>query len=425
MSTTATTPSTPSTASPAAEPFRAGRLTPDHESTVRDTLPLVGAHINEITPNFYARMFEEHPELLRDTFNRGNQRAGDQQKALAASVATFASMLVDPSAPDPVAMLSRIAHKHVSLGITADQYQIVHDHLFAAIVEVLGDAVTPPVAEAWDEVYWLMAQVLIDAETGMYRSAGVAPGDVFRDAVLTGRRALSATVTELTFAAADAATDFAEARPGQYVSVGVVMADGARQLRQYSLVAWDDDGFSIAVQRDGEVSTALVDDLAVGDRVDATLPAGDLVLHRDVLAGAAPVVLVSSGIGSTPMTGMLSVLAAADTRPTVTVLHADGDAASHAQRGATEGYVEALRAAGATVHVRTAYRADGARIDLPTLAGEGVLPGGAHWYLCGGNSFLQDVRTQLEDMADDMAGSLAPAGVNVELFSPNDWLLGG
>lgn len=416
MSTTA------STASPAPDLFLAGRLTPEHESTVKATLPLVGAHINEITPNFYARMFEEHPELLRDTFNRGNQRAGDQQKALAASVATFASMLVDPSAPDPVAMLSRIAHKHVSLGITADQYQIVHDHLFAAIVEVLGDAVTPPVAEAWDEVYWLMAQVLIDAEIGMYRSAGVTPGDVFRDAVLTGRRALSAAVTELTFAAA---ADFADARPGQYVSIGVVMADGARQLRQYSLVAWDSRGFSIAVQRDGEVSTALVDDLAVGDRVDATLPAGDLVLHRDVLAGAAPVVLVGSGIGSTPMTGMLSVLAAADTRPTVTVLHADEDAASHAQREVTEGYVEALRAAGATVHVRTAYRADGARIDLPTLAGEGVLPGGAHWYLCGGNGFLQDVRVQLEDMAEDMAGSLAPAGVNVELFSPNDWLLGG
>ncbi|MGP9724886.1 globin domain-containing protein [Corynebacterium sp. AOP40-9SA-29] len=414
MSTTATTAPT------APDLFRAGHLTPEHESTVKATLPLVGAHINEITPNFYARMFEEHPELLRDTFNRGNQRAGDQQKALAASVATFASMLVDPSAPDPVAMLSRIAHKHVSLGITADQYQIVHDHLFAAIVEVLGDAVTPPVAEAWDEVYWLMAQVLIDAETGMYQSAGVAPGDVFRDAVLTERRALSATVTELTFVAA---TDFADARPGQYVSIGVVMADGARQLRQYSLVAWDAEGFRIAVQRDGEVSTALVDGIAVGDRVDATLPAGDLVLHRDVLTGAAPVVLVSSGIGSTPMTGMLSVLAArpaAGAPATVTVLHADEDATSHAQREVTEGYVEALRAAGATVHVQTAYRADGARIDLPTLADEGVLPSGAHWYLCGGNGFLQDIRAQLENMAE----SLAPAGVNVELFSPNDWLLG-
>jgi len=47
------------------------------------------------------------------------------------------------SGPDPKAVLTRIAHKHASLGITEDQYPIVHEHLLAAIVEVLGDAVTP------------------------------------------------------------------------------------------------------------------------------------------------------------------------------------------------------------------------------------------------------------------------------------------
>lgn len=399
---------------------RSRRLTPEHEATVKATLPVIGAHINEITPIFYSRMFAAHPELIRDTFNRGNQRSGGQQKALAASVATFASMLVDPSAPDPVAMLSRIAHKHVSLGITADQYQIVHDHLFAAIVEVLGDAITADVAEAWDEVYWLMADVLVGTESGMYREAGVEPGDVFRDAVLAGRRDLSDTVTEFTFTAPE---EFAHARAGQYVSIGVVLPDGARQLRQYSLVDWGVDGFTIAVQRDGEVSAALLDGLSVGDRVDATLPAGDLVLDDRVLAGTVPVVLVSSGIGSTPMTGMLSSLAAADSAPTVTVIHADEDVASYAQREVTDSYVAALREAGATVHVVTSYRADDDSVDLAALAarpGESVLPAGASWYLCGGTGFLQSIRSQLEGESE----VLRPAAVNVELFSPNDWLLG-
>ncbi|MEY8565841.1 globin domain-containing protein [Corynebacteriaceae bacterium 7-707] len=396
---------------------RSRRLTPGHEATVVATLPVIGAHINEITPVFYNRMFAAHPELIRDTFNRGNQRSGGQQKALAASVATFATMLVDPDAPDPVAMLSRIAHKHVSLGITADQYQIVHDHLFAAIVEVLGDAVTPDVAEAWDEVYWLMAEVLIDAESGLYGAAGVEPGDVFRDAVLAARRDLSDTVTEFTFTAPD---EFAGARAGQYVSVGVVLPDGARQLRQYSLVGWDAQGFTIAVQRDGEVSAALLDGLTVGDRVDATLPAGDLVLEDAVTSGDVPVVLVSSGIGSTPMTGMLSALVAAGTAPAVTVLHADDDEASYAQREVTAAAVAALRDAGATVQVVECYRDNGDTVDLASLAARSVVPAEAVWYLCGGTAFLQDVRSQLESET----AVLRPAAVHVELFGPNDWLLG-
>ena len=59
------------------------RLAPEHEKVVQDTLPIIGAHIHEIAPAFYKRMFTVHPELLSDTFNRGNQRSGEQQKALA------------------------------------------------------------------------------------------------------------------------------------------------------------------------------------------------------------------------------------------------------------------------------------------------------------------------------------------------------
>ena len=138
------------------------RLAPDLEQIVRDTLPLVGARIDEIAPCFYRRMFTARPELLRNTFNRGNQAQGAQQKALAASVATYATLLVDPDAPSPRELLSRIGHKHVSLGITEDQYDIVHEHLMAAIVEVLGeDVVTAEIAAAWDAVYWHLARTRI------------------------------------------------------------------------------------------------------------------------------------------------------------------------------------------------------------------------------------------------------------------------
>lgn len=371
-------------------------LSEKHAEVVRATLPVIGAHINEITPVFYKKMFTAHPELISDTFNRGNQKQGEQQKALAASITVFASMLVDPNAPDPVEMLSRIGHKHVSLGIVEDQYPIVHEHLFAAIVEVLGDAVTAEVAEAWDAVYWLMADVLIQYEKDLYESDNVAHGDVFRKAVIAAREDLNDKVTLYTLRG----EGLVAGRPGQYTSIGVHLDDGARQLRQYSLVKADPGEWQIAVERDGEVSSFLRDRLDVGSEVDATLPAGELVLDDS----DAPVVLISSGIGSTPMVGMLS---AVDPNRSVTVLHADESEETYAQKAQTETLVAQLPNA----TYKAFYRSKGERLDV-----HGLIPEGAQVYLCGGTAFLQDVRDQLE--------SEKPAAVHYELFSPNDWLIG-
>src|ERR1700712_3191702 len=142
---------------------------------IEATLPVVGDHIDEIARRFYAHLFAERPELLDGVFNRGNQAEGSQQKALAGSVAVFASAMVHHPERLPEHLLSRIAHKHASLGLRPEQYQVVHDHLFWAIADVLGDAVTPEVAAAWDEVYWLMAWALVHMERGLYSARGVRP----------------------------------------------------------------------------------------------------------------------------------------------------------------------------------------------------------------------------------------------------------
>lgn len=378
------------------------QLTPEHEETIKATLPLVGGNIATIAQTFYRTMFAKHPELLAHTFNRGNQKSGEQQKALAASVVTFASMLVDPTAPDPVDLLARIGHKHVSLGITPDQYQIVHDNLFAAIVEVLGaDVVTAEVAEAWDEVYWTMAEILISFEEALYASDGVAPGDVFRDVTVTAKEELSPTVTSYTLRG-----NLTEHRPGQYTSIGVVLDDGARQLRQYSIIGGTATEYTIAVETEGEVSTFLRERIEVGDTIQATLAAGDLVLEDS----DTPVVLISSGIGSTPMVGMLAHLAETGSdRPTL-YLHADASEQEDAQRAQALALLNKLPRAEAEI----AYRAEGERVDVDThdLAGADV-------YLCGGNDFLQAVRGDLLELPADKA----PKSVRFELFSPNDWLL--
>ncbi|MEV7026367.1 globin domain-containing protein, partial [Kitasatospora sp. NPDC093558] len=151
-------------------------LSAKNAEVIEATLPVVGAAIGDITPRFYDRLFAAHPELLRDLFNRGNQANGTQRQALAGSIAAFASALVAHPDRRPDAMLARIAHKHVSVGIADDQYKIVHEHLFAAIVDVLGEAVTPEVAAAWDEVYWLMANALVAIEGRLRAGAAGADG---------------------------------------------------------------------------------------------------------------------------------------------------------------------------------------------------------------------------------------------------------
>ncbi|MGO4750759.1 globin domain-containing protein, partial [Streptomyces sp. 2MCAF27] len=201
---------------------------------VRATLPAVGASLNTITERFYQRMFEECPELLRHLFNRANQVNGAQREALAGSVAAFATLLVERPDVRPDAILSRIAHKHVSLGITADKYTLVGRHLLAAIAEVLGDAVTIQVAAAWDEVYWLMANSLIAMEARLYAQAAVQDGDVWRQMEVAERHQESPDAVSLVLRRPDAlpATAFL---PGQYVSVRVELPDGGHQIRQYSL----------------------------------------------------------------------------------------------------------------------------------------------------------------------------------------------
>ena len=380
---------------------KAQHLSEGHAAIVEATLPAVGENIETIAKTFYGKMFGAHPELLRDTFNRGNQKQGAQQKALAASVATFATQLVDPNAPDPVMMLDRIAHKHVSLGITADQYRIVYENLMAAIAEVLGDAVTDEVAEAWSAVYWLMADVLIKHEEILYASDGVEPGDVFRDVTVVDKQELPGGVTTYTLEG-----DLTKPLPGQYTSVGVRLADGARQLRQYSIIKGAAGRYRIAVQNDGEVSTHLRENVNVGDTIQATLAAGDLVLQD----GESPVVLISSGIGSTPMIGMLAYMVRTGAERKVTYLHADESADTWAQQVDAKALVQELGGVTAKAH----FRKEGALIDVNEYD-----VAGADVYLCGGNSFLQALRADLAALPAEKA----PADVHYELFNPNDWLV--
>ncbi|MEU6738564.1 globin domain-containing protein [Streptosporangium sandarakinum] len=392
-------------------------LSAESAAIVRSTLPVIGASLDDITARFYGSMFADRPELLDGLFNRGNQASGAQRRALAGSIAAFATMLLDNPGERPDALLARIAHKHTSLGVTDDQYVIVHKYLFGAIAEVLGDAVTPDVAAAWDEVYWLMAGSLIAMEARLYGEAGIADGDSRRQWRVVERREETPDVVSFLLRPADGGP-VPPARPGQYVSVEARMPDGVRQLRQYSLSGADSDGTRrITVKRvrgeggpDGEVSNLLHATVREGDELTLTAPFGDVALED----GDAPLVLASAGIGCTPMVAMLEHLVRTGSTRRVLVLHADRSPADHALREDTERLVAALPDATRILWYEAGSTGD-ERSGWMDLAGVEI-PEGATVYLCGPLPFMRVTRSAL------IGAGVAARDVHYEVFGPDLWL---
>ena len=384
--------------------------------TIRATLPAVSGAIGEISAVFYDKLFTTHPELLRDVFNRGNQANGAQQQALAGSISAFASAMVERPNRPPRAMLNRIAHKHASLGVTRDQYEVVHAHLFAAIAEVLGEAATEEVVAAWSEVYWLMADILTTTEDRLYAESGAIPGNTWRDYRVVGRWTETDDVVTFLARPVDGAAVL-RARPGQYVSVQVELPDGAHQIRQYSLTSVRDDAVQFSVKNalgdpGGEVSGHLHARVGEGDFLRLSAPFGDVTLDD----GDGPVLLVSAGIGCTPMISMLGHLAATDSSRQVIAVHADRDESTHALRADFDQLIAKLPDAAAHVWYeapREEWPAE--RTGLVDL-GDVAIPDRTTAYLCGPLPFLRSVRAQLVD------GGVPAADIHYEVFGPDMWL---
>jgi nitric oxide dioxygenase len=402
-------------------PEGAAMLSDQNRPVVAATLPVVGEHVGEIAQRFYRHLFGAHPELLDGLFNRGNQARGEQQQALAGSVAAFASALVQTPDRLPENLLRRIAHKHASLGISPAQYQVVHDNLMWAIVDVLGEAVTPEVAAAWDEVYWLMANALINQERGLYSARGVRPETVWRPWRV--EKKIQETSDVVTFVVRRVDDRLVKTSlPGQYVTVRVPVPDGILQPRQYSLTRADDgEHRQFSVKRvagpgepPGEVSNLLHDTVGVGDVLTLSLPYGDVVLDD----AGRPVVFASAGIGIAPMAGMLSHLVAAGSALSIMVFHADLEDASFPLRRQVVSDVLALP--NASLHVW--YEKDATTIEPLDSVHGGLmdvdavdLPDDATYYLCGPLPFMKAIRGRL------LERGVEPRDIQYEVFGPDLW----
>ncbi|MFD4670396.1 MOSC domain-containing protein [Lentzea sp. NPDC058450] len=173
------------------------------------------------------------------------------------------------------------------------------------------------------------------------------------------------------------------ALPGQYLTVRVPGG-----VRSYSLSA---DSYRISVKRDGVVSNWLHDNVKAGDTLEVAAPRGEFVLEP----GNEPVVLLSAGVGITPVLAMLHALQGTD-REVWWV---------HTTRSDDQAFAEEVRELAPNhVLVRLSDRGRLTKTDLVDL------PATASAYLCGPNAFMEDMRAALVGLGFD------PARIHTELF---------
>lgn len=297
---------------------------------VKSTAPILAERGVEITSHFYKSMFEAHPELL-NIFNHANQKKGRQKTALANTVYAAATYIDQLEVLLPA--VKQIAHKHRSLNVKKEHYPIVGEFLLKAIKDVLGDAATPDIIEAWGEAYQVIAQVFIDVEEEMYNQVKAEAWEEFKAFKVVKKEKESSVITSFYLEAVDGqpAPNF---QAGQYIMIRLSIPGEEYLLnRQYSLSdSPRKNTLRISVKREtgeyidqnGKVSNYLHDAVNVGDEVEITAPAGDFVLNESL---DTPLYLISGGVGITPMLSMLKTVSDNQPARTVTFIHAakDGD----------------------------------------------------------------------------------------------------
>ena len=377
---------------------------------IEATLPIIAERINDITPDFYRRMFAARPDLMDGMFSRSSQLEGTQPKALAGSIAVFASYIVEHPDSYPDEVLSRVAHKHASLGLKEEEYPTVYKYLFEAIAANLGDLATPEIVEAWTEVYWLMGNALIKLEKGLYASQ--ANDVMFAPFKLVDRKETGENVVVLTFEPADE-TPMTESKGGQYISIVVPARDGLRQARQYTLLPSEKNQRRIGVKLDpnGEM-TSILHELKIGDVVEISNPYGDLTLEG-FGDPEAPLYLFSAGIGTTPMLSFLSELIEKGSQRPVTVVHADRSLDTWPLREELTELVNKLPNARLISFIEGEGGDFAGRVDVSKLD----VPSDANVYLCGPLPFMQGVRSALVE------AGVPGKNINYEIFGPDQWML--
>lgn len=401
-------------------------------SIVKSTAPVLEVHGEALTRHFYKRMFAHNPEVA-PLFNPSNQHAGFQQRALAAAICAYAANIDNLEVLGGAVEL--IAQKHASLRIKAEHYPIVGENLLASIKEVLGDAATDDIINAWAEAYGFLANILIGREAQIYKEQAEAPGgwEDFKKFRVQKKIRESDNITSFYLIPSNGST-LPGYKPGQYITVRVPYGQGSTTMRNYSLSDMPgQDYLRISVKREtgpkadtprGYVSNMLHDSVNIGDEIELAPPSGEFFLDP-AIETQRPLVLLAAGVGITPILPMLKAALAHDQQRPVVLVHGclhegvqafrdtiDDLAAKHSNLRVHYRYSDAAPAGTSRM---TAPHISTGLVDAALI--EWLVPDrNADYYFCGPKPFMVNIYHQL------LAWGIPASQVHFEFFGPRQEL---
>jgi len=394
---------------------------------VKSTAPVLADNAEVLTRHFYTRMFNHNPEVL-PFFNQAHQREGRQQKALAGAICAYAANI------DRLEVLGSavelIAQKHASLQIKPEHYPIVGENLLASIREVLGEAATAPIMTAWADAYGFLAQIFKTREKQIYDQQLDAEGGWldFKTFQVIRKEVESEVITSFYFLPTDG-SKVPSFKAGQFITLRVPTADGkSTTMRNYSLsdkpgMPW----FRISVKREdgpsaqdpvGYVSNYLHKSITMGSTVELAAPCGEFVLDTQHAKGE-PLVLLSAGVGVTPLMSMLGAALDTDAGRDITLVHA----VRNAQVQAFQASIDELAAKHPNLKVHYRYseassftgnapgRCSTGFVDSAFLESLQLNPE-AQYFICGPEAFLAGVQRAL------LKRDVSEKRIHFEFFGP-------
>lgn len=390
-------------------------------SVVKSTAPVLQQNGELLTRHFYERMFRENPEVA-PLFNRSNQASGTQQRALAGAICAFAANVDQLEVLG--AAVETIAQKHAALRILPEHYPIVGANLLASIREVLGDAATDEIINAWAEAYGFLANILIGREEQIYRIQARAEHgwNGFKRFRIMRKVAESDVISSFYLQPVDGGK-VPHYKPGQYITVRVPDGENTT-MRNYSLSsAPRPEHFRISVKSEpkGTVSGYL-HSLSEGDEIEVGPPCGEFFLdlseHHE-----RPLVLLSAGVGITPLLAMLESVLQEQPQREVIFIHGALNRRTHAFHQSLSDL--ATRHPQLKIHVRYSEASEEDRL-AGTCDSEGFIDAelieslvprrDCDYYFCGPKPFMSAIYRQL------LAWGIPGSQVHFEFFGPRQEL---
>ena len=259
----------------------------------------------------------------------------------------------------------------------------------------------------------------VGGNPGLAPPSGPPPGWTgFRSLRVSQIEKESSSVVSLNLVPADN-RPLVAALPGQFIVLRMQpKADGPALLRNYSLSdlpAQDHYRVSIKLEVNGAASTYVHNQVSVGNSLDVAAPRGSFTLQP----GDKPVVLLSAGVGATPVLAMLHSLAAAASPREVWWMFGARNSEDHPFAKEARGLVKALPHGKSHINYSRPGPQDrpgvdfdaSGRISIDACEKLGV-PRDADFYLCGPAGFMHDLSAGLA------AWGISDHRVHTEIFGP-------